>query len=106
MDNFFGFLGLQADSSHAFAALMEDQPVEVVGQVAKGQLRFGTGQADGSDEQPESVLLMGEDVFDMARIEDLAALARAAAFGMGLPMGLRRWMRDISIRPNRHLPVF
>lgn len=44
---------------------MEDQPVEVIGQIAKGELRFGTGQADRADEQPEPVLLMGKDVFDM-----------------------------------------
>ena len=42
--------GLQAESPHAFPAFVEDQPVEVVGQVAKGQLRFGTGQADRADE--------------------------------------------------------
>jgi len=44
---------------------VEDQPVEVVGQVAKGELRFSTGQADGADEQPEPVLLMREDMFDV-----------------------------------------
>ena len=58
--------GLRAESARAFPAFVEDQPVEVVGQVAKGQLRFGPGQADGADEQPEPVLLMGEDMFDMS----------------------------------------
>lgn len=56
---------MQADSSHACPALVEDQPVEVLGEVAKGQFRIGAGQADGADEQPKPVLLMGEDVFDM-----------------------------------------
>ena len=60
-----GSPGPQAESSHDFAALVEDQPVEVVGQVAKGELRFGTGQADGADEQPEPVLLMREDMFNV-----------------------------------------
>jgi len=62
---FAGCSGFQAESARALPAFVEDQPVEVVGQVAKGQLRFGTGQADRADEQPEPVLLMGEDMFNM-----------------------------------------
>lgn len=57
---------MQAESAPAFLAFVEDQPVEVVGQVAKGQLRFGTGQPDRADEQSEPVLLMSEDMFDMS----------------------------------------
>ena len=64
--HFAGFLGLQAKSAPTLPAFVEDQPVEVVGQVAKGQLRFGTGQPDRADEQPEPVFLMGEDMFDMS----------------------------------------
>ena len=63
--DFGSFLSLQAESAPAFLAFVENQPVEVIGQVAKGELRFGTGQADGANEQPEPVLLMGEDMFDM-----------------------------------------
>jgi hypothetical protein len=55
----------QADSSHAFAALVEDQPVKVIGQIAKREFRFGTGQTDRANEQPEPVLLMSKDMFDM-----------------------------------------
>ena len=39
---------------------MEDEAVEVVGQVGQRQFRLGPGDADGADEQPEAVLLMGE----------------------------------------------
>lgn len=82
--------GFQAESSHAFAAFVEDQPVEVIGHVAEGGLCFGTGQADGADEQPEPVFLMRENMFDMGPDRRLAALALAIALGMGLPLGLRR----------------
>src|SRR5690606_34262741 len=61
-----GLARLQAESSHALAAFMEDQPVEVVGKIAKGQLRFGSRQSDGANEQPEPVLLMGKDMLDMS----------------------------------------
>jgi hypothetical protein len=57
--------GFQAESSHAFAAFVEDQSVEVLGQIAKGELRFGTGQPDGANEQPELALLVREDMLDM-----------------------------------------
>lgn len=41
--NFADFLGFQADSPHAFSTLVEDQSVQIVGQVAKGEFRFGAG---------------------------------------------------------------
>jgi len=46
---------------------MEDQPVEVVGDVGEDEFRLGPRQADGADEQAEAFLLilMREDVFDM-----------------------------------------
>lgn len=44
---------------------MQDQAVEVVGRIAKGQFCLSEGEADGADEQVESVLLMGERMFDM-----------------------------------------
>ncbi len=77
---------------------MEDQAVEIVGQIGQGQFRLGPGDANGADEQAEPVLLMGEHMLDLARIEDLAALARAVAMGIGLPLDLRRWMRLVIIR--------
>ncbi|WP_315928390.1 hypothetical protein [Mesorhizobium sp. SP-1A] len=37
---------------------MEDQPVEVVGDVGEDEFRLGPRQADGADEQAEAFLLI------------------------------------------------
>ncbi len=87
-------------------SLVEDQPVEVVGDVGERQFRLGPGDANGSDEEPEAVLLMGEDMHDAARIEDLAAFAVAMFCGIGFPAGLRRWMRLTSIFDASHFSFF
>ena len=57
---------------------MEDQPVEVVGQIGHDDLRLGPRNGDGADEQAEPVLLMCEYMLYLV------------ALGMGLPAGLRR----------------
>ena len=44
---------------------MEDEPVEVLGDMGEDEFRLRARQANGADEQPEPVLLVGEDVFDM-----------------------------------------
>ncbi|WP_099185931.1 hypothetical protein [Sphingobium fuliginis] len=49
--DFAVFAGLQTESACGFSALVEDQAIEVVGQVAKGQFRLSAGQADGADKQ-------------------------------------------------------
>ena len=64
--DFAGLAGFQTESACGSPTLVEDQAVEVVGQVAKGQFRLSAGQADGADEQVEPVLLMREDMFDMS----------------------------------------
>ena len=76
---------------------MEDQPVEVVGQVGKGQLRLGTGKADGADEQPEPVLLMGKHMLDMSADRGLGCI--------GLPMGFFLWIRLVSILLSSHFSL-
>ena len=43
---------------------MEDQAVHIVGQIGEGDPGLGTLDADGTDEQPLLVLLMGEHVLD------------------------------------------
>lgn len=43
---------------------MEDKAVEVVGQLGQGQFRLGPGDADGADERPEPVLLVGKHMLD------------------------------------------
>ena len=54
------------DSSHGSGVFVEDEPVEVVGDIGQDEFRFGPCDADGTDEQAEPVLLVGEDVFDMS----------------------------------------
>jgi hypothetical protein len=43
---------------------MEDEAVEVLGDVGQGQFRLGPVQSDGADEQAEAHLLMGKDMLD------------------------------------------
>lgn len=52
------------DSGRSEPPFIEDQAVKVVGEVREGQFRLGAGQTDGADEQPEPVLLVGEDMLD------------------------------------------
>ncbi|MFT3967862.1 MAG: hypothetical protein QM690_18480 [Sphingobium sp.] len=63
---FAGFAGLQVEAVRPFLAFVEDQPVKVVGQMAKGQFCLSASQADGADEQVDPVLLMREDMFNMS----------------------------------------
>ena len=87
---FAGFAGLQAESARAFPAFVEDQPGEVVGQVAKGQFRFGTGQTDCADKQPEPVLLMGEDMFDMGPDRRFGSVGLSIGVQSGPPIGVQK----------------
>ena len=68
------------ESSHGVSALMEDQAVEVVGEVGECQFGFGAGQPDGADEQAEAVFLMGEDVLDPGADGGFLEVGGAGAF--------------------------
>jgi putative restriction endonuclease len=46
------------------APLVEDQTVEVVGEVGQREFGLRAGDADGADEEPVAVFLMREDMFD------------------------------------------
>jgi hypothetical protein len=46
-------------------AFMEDQAVEVVGQIGQCQFCLRACNADGANEQAETVLLMGEHMLDL-----------------------------------------
>jgi hypothetical protein len=81
---------------------MEDQSVEVIGQVSQGQFCLGPLDADGADGQPEPIFLVRKHISILARIADFAALAWAVALDIGLPLGLRRWMRLVSMRSASH----
>ena len=82
---------------------MGDQAVEVIGQIGQCQFRLSPLDSDGADEQPEPVFLMREHMLDPGTDRGLAAFARAVAFGMDFPLGLRRWMRLDSMRSASHI---
>lgn len=64
---------------------MEDQAVEVIGQIGQCQFRLSPLDSDGADEQPEPVFLMREHMLDPGTDRGLAAFARAVALGMDFP---------------------
>ena len=94
---FSRFYGFHAHLSRGCAPFVEDHAVEVVGQIGEREFGLRSGQADGADEEAIAVLLMRKDVLTLARIADFAALARAMLSGIGVPLGLRRWMRLLSM---------
>lgn len=62
---FFGdFPAFEAHLSRCSSSFVEDQAVHVVGQIGQRDLGRGALEADGADEQPHLVLLLGEDMFD------------------------------------------
>ena len=58
------FRAFQAQLSYDGASFVEDQAVDVAGQIGQCDPGVGAPAADGADEQPHLVLLMGEDVLD------------------------------------------
>ena len=50
--------------SHGCPAYVEDQSVDIVGEVGERDLRLGARDADGADEQSHLILLAGEHVLD------------------------------------------
>ena len=50
--------------SHDTSSLVEDQAVEIVGEIGQCQFGFGARQANGANEQSEPVFLMSEDMLD------------------------------------------
>ena len=55
---------IRTDSCHGGATLMEDQTLEVAGEIGQPDLRLDPLQADGADEQAHAVLLVSEDMLD------------------------------------------
>lgn len=58
--------GFGAHLTRGFTPLMEDQAVEVVGQIGERELCLATGNAVGADEEAVAVLLVGKDMFDVS----------------------------------------
>ena len=61
---FSRFCGFQAHLSRCCAPFVEDQAVEVIGQIGQREFGLRAGNADGADEEAVAVLLMREDMLD------------------------------------------
>ena len=81
-----------AGSGKRRVAVQPEQAAHVVGEVGEADLDRRAGPADGPHEQAHPVLLLGEDVLDVARMADLLAFACAVRTGIGRPAGFLRWM--------------
>lgn len=66
---------------------MEDQPVKVIGQVVKHEFRFGAGQTDRANEQPEPVLLMSKDMLDVSADRRFGSVGPRDCLRHGLALG-------------------
>jgi len=64
--SFSRFCGFQAHLSRGCAPLMEDQAVEVVGQIGEREFGLRACQVDGADKEAIAVLLVREDVLDVS----------------------------------------
>lgn len=58
------FCRFQAHLSRGCTPLVEDQAVEVVGEVGEREFCLRTGNADGADEEAIAVFLMRKDMLD------------------------------------------
>ena len=59
-----GLVAVRTESCRDCPTLVEDQTLEVVGEVDQPDLGGGTRQPDGADEPSHALLLVCEDVFD------------------------------------------
>ena len=67
---------------------MEDEAVDVVGEVGERDLRLGARDADGADEQRHLVLLPGEHVLDAGTHGGSGSVGTRGARRHGLASGL------------------
>lgn len=85
---FGAFPGFRAESSHDRPLFMKDQAVEIVGQVGEREFCLRALDANGADEQPEFVLLVGEHMFDLGADCRLGGVGSCHGFGHWLTLGL------------------
>lgn len=78
----------RADSSRGDVFFLENEPVEVIGEIGEGEFGFGSQQADHADEQAETGLLMGEDVFDLGPDGGFGGIGLGGRARHRLPSGL------------------
>ena len=60
------------------SAVEPSSACRAAGPVGERERRLGTGQPDGADRHPRPCLPMGEDVLDLERAADAAAIARSS----------------------------
>jgi len=68
---------------------MGDQPVEVVGDVARMSFASARAMPMVRMNRPNLFLLVGEDMFEMGTDRRFRGIARAIFCGIDLPAGLR-----------------
>src|SRR3546814_8697858 len=80
--------GFSADSCCGGASFVEDQAVEVIGQIGQSELCLDPLEADGADEQPEPVFLMRRHMLDPSPDRGLCGIGAGGGLGHGLSLGL------------------
>ena len=55
---------LRAQLFHGNPCFVEDQPLEVIGQISQSQFCFSMCQSDGADKQAEAAPLSGKNMLD------------------------------------------
>jgi len=83
------FYRFQEHSFHRAFALVEDQTVEVVGEIGQDQFGLGTRQSDGADKQSKVVLLMPKNMFDLGAHRGFAGIGPGHRLRHGFAPGLR-----------------
>lgn len=97
--------------SHGGMSFVENQSVDVVDQVGEADLHLSAVQADGADEQPHQVLLLGKDVLNTGThgkafhiSQPLSALLRYAVSVQTPDAMLLRVTTSRRTRPSKRAP--
>jgi hypothetical protein len=91
--SFFGLTEALAHLSHSCPALIEDQAIDIVGEISERDLRLGAGGAVVPDKHPDVILLPGEDVFGASVDRELCGPGSGCAAGISSRGGVLRRMR-------------
>ena len=70
---------------------MEEQTLEVVGEIGQTDLGRGPLETDGTGEQAHALLLVGKDVLDGCANGRVAGVGPSAIRGIGRPSGFLQW---------------
>jgi hypothetical protein len=72
---------------------MEDQAIDIVGEISERDLRLGAGDAFVADKHPDVSLLPGEDMFGASVDRELCGPGSGCAEGIGSRGGVLRRKR-------------